>query len=51
MVKRAVAFGVRKMGWNFLRVLDDSIMPDIPSGNTCAPLMIAEKAAALIREG
>ncbi len=47
-----IAPDLRANGIAGLRIADASIMPNIVSGNTCSPtLMIAEKAAQLIREG
>src|SRR5262249_14489153 len=43
---------LRVRGIENLRIVDASIMPDVPNGNTCAPvLMIAERAADLIEKG
>jgi len=40
----------RVQGIQGLRIVDASVMPEIPSGNTSAPtVMIAEKAADIIR--
>ena len=42
---------LRVHGLEHLRVVDASVMPQIPRGNTHAPtMMVAEKAVELIRE-
>jgi choline dehydrogenase len=49
-VGAVVDASLRVRGVDSLRVIDASIMPDIPGGNTNAPaIMIAEKGADLIR--
>ena len=42
---------LRVHGVSGLRVIDSSIFPTIPSGNTTAPsYMVGEKGAAMLRE-
>ncbi|KAL1124727.1 hypothetical protein AAG570_001350, partial [Ranatra chinensis] len=42
---------LRVLGINGLRVIDASVMPDVPSGNTNAPtIMVAEKGSDIIKE-
>jgi choline dehydrogenase-like flavoprotein len=49
--KAVVDAALKVRGVDALRVIDASVMPDVPGGNTNAPtIMIAEKGADLIRE-
>jgi len=50
IVKKNMLFLHRVFGIANLRVVDASVMPCVPSGNTAAPaIMIAERASDLIR--